>query len=108
LADGLEYTRCGIKAGLDVYVYTDVRAFPMHSLHNLISLSRAPNSDAIAPRFSFFFAIGMNFYMEIAKLRAARRCDDLAFYFLLGLLFDVSHSQSARCVLARLFMQSVG
>ncbi len=29
--------------------------------------------DAVAPRFSFFFAIGMNFYMEIAKLRAARR-----------------------------------
>lgn len=47
IADGLEYTRCGMKAGLDV--------------------------DSIAPRFSFFFGIGMNFYMEIAKLRAARR-----------------------------------
>ena len=47
VADGLEYTRCGIKAGLDV--------------------------DSIAPRFSFFFGIGMNFYLEIAKLRAARR-----------------------------------
>eukprot|EP00455_Lapot_gusevi_P023434 TRINITY_DN2436_c0_g1_i2.p1 TRINITY_DN2436_c0_g1~~TRINITY_DN2436_c0_g1_i2.p1 ORF type:complete len:764 (-),score=366.63 TRINITY_DN2436_c0_g1_i2:167-2122(-) len=47
LADGLEYTRSGLQAGLDV--------------------------DSIAPRFSFFFAIGMNFYMEIAKLRAARR-----------------------------------
>ena len=47
LADGMEYVRCGQKAGLDV--------------------------DAVAPRFSFFFAIGMNFYMEIAKLRAARR-----------------------------------
>lgn len=46
LADGLEYARAGIKAGLDY--------------------------DAIAPRFSFFFGIGMNFYMEIAKLRAAR------------------------------------
>ena len=46
IADGIEYTRSGIEAGLDV--------------------------DAIAPRFSFFFAIGMNFYMEIAKLRAAR------------------------------------
>ena len=47
LADGIEYTRCGEKVGL--------------------------SCDLIAPRFSFFFAIGMNFYMEIAKLRAARR-----------------------------------
>lgn len=47
LADGLEYVRAAQQAGLEV--------------------------DAIAPRLSFFFAIGMNFYMEIAKLRAARR-----------------------------------
>jgi methylmalonyl-CoA mutase len=47
LADGIEYTRCGMANGLSV--------------------------DAIAPRFSFFFGIGMNFYMEIAKLRAARQ-----------------------------------
>ncbi len=46
LADGLEYVRAGIAAGLDV--------------------------DRFAPRISFFWAIGMNFYMEIAKLRAAR------------------------------------
>ncbi len=46
LADGLEYIRAAEKAGLTV--------------------------DQVAPRFSFFFAIGMNFYMEIAKLRAAR------------------------------------
>jgi methylmalonyl-CoA mutase len=46
LADGLEYVRAGIRAGLDV--------------------------DAFAPRLSFFFAIGMNVQMEIAKLRAAR------------------------------------
>jgi len=46
LADGIEYVRCAQKAGLDV--------------------------DAVAKRFSFFFAIGMNFYMEVAKLRAAR------------------------------------
>jgi methylmalonyl-CoA mutase len=46
LADGLEYIKYAEKAGLPV--------------------------DAIAPRLSFFFAIGMNFYMEIAKLRAAR------------------------------------
>lgn len=47
LADGLEYIRTGIKAGLSV--------------------------DDFAPRLSFFFGIGMNFYMEIAKLRAARQ-----------------------------------
>ncbi len=47
LADGLEYVRCGMKAGQSV--------------------------DSIVPRFSFFFGIGMNFYMEVAKLRAARR-----------------------------------
>ncbi len=46
LADGLEYLRTGIKAGLDV--------------------------DSFAPRISFFFGIGMNHFMEIAKLRAAR------------------------------------
>jgi methylmalonyl-CoA mutase len=46
LADGMEYIRTGIAAGLDV--------------------------DAFAPRLSFFFAIGMNYFMEVAKLRAAR------------------------------------
>jgi len=46
LADGIEYVRAAQAAGLDV--------------------------DAVAPRLSFFFAIGMNFYMEVAKLRAAR------------------------------------
>lgn len=46
LADGLEYVRTAINSGLDV--------------------------DAFAGRLSFFFAIGMNFFMEIAKLRAAR------------------------------------
>ncbi len=46
LADGLEYIRTGIAAGMNV--------------------------DAFAPRLSFFFAIGMNFFMEVAKLRAAR------------------------------------
>ncbi len=46
LADGLEYIRTGIKAGLDI--------------------------DAFAPRLSFFWAIGMNHFMEIAKMRAAR------------------------------------
>lgn len=47
LADGLEYCRTGLKAGLKI--------------------------DEFAPRLSFFWGIGMNFYMEIAKLRAARR-----------------------------------
>src|SRR5512142_751896 len=46
LADGVEYLRCGQKAGLSV--------------------------DEFAPRISFFWDIGMNFFMEIAKLRAAR------------------------------------
>ena len=46
LADGMEYLRAGIAAGIDV--------------------------DAFAPRLSFFWAIGMNHFMEIAKMRAAR------------------------------------
>jgi len=46
LADGIEYVRAGVAAGLDV--------------------------DAFAPRLSFFFGIGMNFFTEVAKLRAAR------------------------------------
>jgi len=46
LADGVEYIRAGIKAGLTI--------------------------DQFAPRVSFFWAIGMNYFMEIAKLRAAR------------------------------------
>ena len=44
LADGIEYVRAGVKAGMDV--------------------------DSFAPRLSFFWAIGMNFFMEIAKMRA--------------------------------------
>ena len=46
LADGVEYIRAGVDAGLSI--------------------------DAFAPRLSFFWAIGMNFFMEVAKLRAAR------------------------------------
>ncbi|MFP4542807.1 MAG: methylmalonyl-CoA mutase [Candidatus Kapaibacterium sp.] len=46
LADGLEYVKTGIQAGIDI--------------------------DAFAPRLSFFWAIGMNYFMEIAKMRAAR------------------------------------
>jgi len=47
IADGIEYCRTGIQAGLDI--------------------------DQFAPRLSFFWGVGMNFYMEIAKFRAARR-----------------------------------
>ncbi len=46
IADGIEYARAGVAAGLDI--------------------------DKFAPRLSFFWAIGMNFFMEVAKLRAAR------------------------------------
>jgi len=46
LADGVEYVRCGLNAGLDI--------------------------DAFAPRLSFFWGIGMNFFMEVAKMRAGR------------------------------------
>ncbi|MDE0604642.1 MAG: methylmalonyl-CoA mutase [bacterium] len=46
LADGVEYVRAGLDSGLDI--------------------------DAFAPRLSFFWCIGMNFFMEVAKLRAAR------------------------------------
>ena len=46
LSDGLEYLRAGVNAGMNI--------------------------DAFAPRLSFFWAIGMNFFMEIAKMRAAR------------------------------------
>jgi methylmalonyl-CoA mutase len=47
LADGLEYVRTGLKAGIDI--------------------------DSFAPRLSFFWAIGMNYFMEVAKMRAARQ-----------------------------------
>ncbi|PID28461.1 MAG: methylmalonyl-CoA mutase [Candidatus Cloacimonadota bacterium] len=46
LADGLDYIRTGLKAGIDI--------------------------DSFAPRLSFFWAIGMNYFMEVAKMRAAR------------------------------------
>src|SRR5882762_1777367 len=46
LADGLEYVRAGVASGLDI--------------------------DVFAPRLSFFWAIGMNFFMEVAKMRAGR------------------------------------
>jgi len=57
IADGLEYVRTAEKAGLEV--------------------------DDIAPRLSFFFAIGTNFYVEVAKVRLSEeRSDELATPFL--------------------------
>ncbi|MEK4028878.1 methylmalonyl-CoA mutase [Pseudobacillus sp. FSL P4-0506] len=47
LADGLQYVRTGLQAGIEI--------------------------DSFAPRLSFFWAIGMNYFMEVAKMRAARR-----------------------------------
>ncbi|KIL44314.1 methylmalonyl-CoA mutase [Jeotgalibacillus soli] len=47
LADGLEYVKTGLNAGIDI--------------------------DQFAPRLSFFWGIGMNYFMEVAKMRAARR-----------------------------------
>ena len=47
LADGLEYVRTGLNAGIDI--------------------------DSFAPRLSFFWAVGMNYFMEVAKMRAARK-----------------------------------
>ncbi len=64
IADGLEYVRTAIAKGLDV--------------------------DSFAPRLSFFFAIGMNFFMEVAKLRAAR----LLWAELMQELFDPKDQRS--------------
>ena len=64
LADGIEYIRAAEQAGLNV--------------------------DQVAPRVSFFFGIGMNFYMETAKLRAAR----LLWAQLIKEKFDVQNPKS--------------
>ena len=64
LADGIEYVRAAIRGGLEV--------------------------DAFAPRLSFFFGIGMNFFMEVAKLRAAR----LLWAEMIGRLFAPSNPRS--------------
>ncbi len=66
IADGIEYVRTAIASGLDV--------------------------DAFAPRLSFFFGIGMNFFMEVAKLRAAR----LLWATLMAELFDPKDSRSLK------------
>ena len=64
LADGIEYVRAATRGGLEV--------------------------DAFAPRLSFFFGIGMNFFMEVAKLRAAR----LLWAEMIGKLFAPSNPRS--------------
>ena len=64
LADGIEYVRAAIRGGLEV--------------------------DEFAPRLSFFFGIGMNFFMEVAKLRAAR----LLWAEMIGKLFAPSNPRS--------------
>lgn len=74
LADGLEYIRTGIKAGLDI--------------------------DNFAPRLSFFWAIGMNHFMEIAKMRAAR--------MLWAKLVKQFHPKSAKSMALRTHCQTSG
>ena len=75
LADGIEYVRAAIRGGLEV--------------------------DEFAPRLSFFFGIGMNFFMEVAKLRAAR----LLWAEMIGKLFAPS---SPRSLMLRTHCQTSG
>jgi len=74
LADGLEYVKTALARGLDI--------------------------DAFAPRLSFFFGIGMNFFMEIAKLRAAR--------FLWAKLMSQFHPKNPRSMALRTHCQTSG
>jgi methylmalonyl-CoA mutase len=74
LADGLEYVRAALKAGLNI--------------------------DDFAPRLSFFFGVGMNFFMEIAMLRAAR--------FLWNELISKFNPKSARSAMLRTHVQTSG
>jgi methylmalonyl-CoA mutase len=74
LADGLEYVRAALSAGLDI--------------------------DAFAPRLSFFFGVGMNFFMEIAMLRAAR--------FLWHELISAFNPKNPRSAMLRTHVQTSG
>ena len=74
LADGLEYVQAGLKAGLDI--------------------------DRFAPRLSFFFGISMNFFMEVAKLRAAR--------LLWARLMHAFHPRSDKSLMLRTHAQTSG
>ena len=75
IADGIEYVRTAIDSGLDV--------------------------DSFAPRLSFFFGIGMNFFMEIAKLRAAR-------YLWSTLMAEKFSPQNERSLMLRTHCQTSG
>jgi methylmalonyl-CoA mutase len=75
IADGLEYVRAAKSKGLDV--------------------------DSFAPRLSFFFGIGMNFFMEIAKLRAAR-------YLWAHYMRDLFDAQDDRSLMLRTHCQTSG
>ncbi len=75
LADGIEYVRAAINSGLEV--------------------------DSFAPRLSFFFAIGMNFFMEAAKLRAARLLWS-------KLMQDLFQPQDQRSLMLRTHCQTSG
>lgn len=75
LADGIEYVRAAKSTGLDV--------------------------DKFAPRLSFFFGIGMNFFMEIAKLRAAR-------YLWAHLMIDLFGAKDERSLMLRTHCQTSG
>ncbi len=74
LADGLEYVRAALEAGLDI--------------------------DKFAPRLSFFFGVGMNFFMEIAMLRAAR--------FLWHEIISQFNPQNPRSLMLRTHVQTSG
>jgi methylmalonyl-CoA mutase len=74
LADGLEYVRTALSRGLKI--------------------------DDFAPRLSFFFGIGMNFFMEVAKLRAAR--------FLWAELMESFHPQNPQSLMLRMHCQTSG
>ncbi len=74
LADGIEYVKAAINAGLDI--------------------------DSFAPRLSFFFGVGMNFFMEIAMLRAAR--------FLWHELVSKFNPQNPRSTMLRTHVQTSG
>lgn len=74
LADGLEYVRTGLKAGIDI--------------------------DSFAPRLSFFWAIGMNYFMEIAKMRAAR--------FIWAKMIKTFHPKNEKSMALRTHSQTSG
>ncbi|WP_110927501.1 methylmalonyl-CoA mutase [Bacillus massiliglaciei] len=74
LADGLEYVRTGLKAGMDI--------------------------DRFAPRLSFFWAIGMNYFMEVAKMRAGR--------FIWAKLMKQFHPENPKALALRTHSQTSG